>query len=215
MKGRMSSDDYFRGIVGLYHESRKSKFDHAQIERGRSKSISSDLEDLTALFIAKNNPRRCTYYTDQPMKFLGFKNRKYPDIAIKNSDDVFENLVDMKTDMGWSRNRLHSFCEEWDGIVEGIKGAETELNRGSDKKIQKGIFSKSVKFHVAVITRVNSGKHIDSDLKRVNKMKNVRLYFFSDLFHPNEYHFSVDEAMERIRVDEDEVRRFLSNVAPA
>ena len=156
----MSPEEYFRKIVELYHQSRDPKYYNPNVKRGRSSSISSELEDLTAFFIALNNPNQCSYFTDQPMKFEG-STTKYPDIVIQNKDEKIKNLIDVKTDIGWNRDAMFSFCEEWERRIESIKGAKTKFKQGKDKSIYHGIFSKELKYHVLVISKINSGKKLN------------------------------------------------------
>jgi len=139
MEYKMSPEEYFRKIIELYNQSRDPKFYNPNIQRGRSSSISSELEDLTAFFIALNNPNKCSYFTDQPMKFEG-STTKYPDIVIQNKDKSIRNLIDVKTDIGWNRDGMFSFCEEWEKRIESIKGTETEFKQGKDKSINRGEF---------------------------------------------------------------------------
>ena len=207
MEYKMTPEEYFRKIIELYHQSRDPKYYNPNIKRGRSSSISSALEDLTALFIALNNPKQCLYYTDQPMKFEG-STTKYPDIVIQNKDGKIQNLIDVKTDIGWNRDGMYSFCEEWEERIESIKGTETSFKQGKDKSIMHGLFSKNLKYHILVISKVNSGKKIESDHKQVkNKLKNVYLYLLSDGVHPNNYEYSLSDTIENIAINGDEFER--------
>ncbi len=208
----MTPREYFRKIIELYEKSRIPQFYNPNIQRGRSASISSGLEDLTALFIALNNPNQCNYYTDQPMKFEGSRN-KYPDIVIQNQDGLIEHLIDVKTDTGWNRTGLYDFCENWEATIAKVQGTQTSFKRGIDKEIIEGVFSINLKYHVVVISKINSGKFIESDQTRVmRELKNVYLYFLSDGLHPNEYDVSVDEKLRRIEISTAEIERLLTSI---
>ena len=122
----MTPKEYFRKIIELYEKSRIPQFYNPNIQRGRSASISSELEDLTALFIALNNPNQCNYFIDQPMKFLG-STTKYPDIVIQKTDGVIDHLIDVKTDLGWNRNGIYAFCDKWEKAIAAVKGKETSF----------------------------------------------------------------------------------------
>ena len=212
MEYKMSPEEYFRKINELYRNARKPKFYNPNIKRGRSSSISSELEDLTALFISLNNPNRCDYFTDQPMKFSG-STPKYPDIVIQNSNGLIKNIIDVKADIGWDRSGLYSLCEEWEKRINSVKGTTTSFKQGIDKSIIDGQFSKNLKCHVVVITKENSGEEIDNDYERVKrKLKNVCLYILSDGLHPNEYHLSISEIMEKIHIHHDDFDRLLSHI---
>ncbi len=147
----MPPKEYFRKLIELYHQSRDPKYYNPNIYRGRSSSISSELEDLTALFIALNNPHQCNYFADQPIKFEG-STTKYPDIVIQNKDGSIKNLIDVKTDIGWNRESMYSFCAEWEKRIESVKGTDTEFRKGKNKEKLVGRFSDELKYHILLIS---------------------------------------------------------------
>lgn len=207
---KMSPEEYFKKIIELYHQSRIPKYYNPNIKRGRSSSISSDIEDLTALFIALNNPKQCFYFIDQPMKFEG-STTKYPDVVIQNHEGKIENLIDVKTDIGWKRDGLYPFCLEWEKRIESVKGTSTSFLQGEDKSIQHGDFTKNLKYHVVVVTKINSGNRLLSDYERVkNELTNVQLYILSDGIHPNNYKYSANETINKIIIYRDEFDRLIS-----
>jgi hypothetical protein len=207
MEYKMSPEEYFKKIIELYHKSRDPKFYNPNIKRGRSSSISSELEDLTALFIALNNPNQCSYFTDQPMKFEG-STTKYPDIVIQDKDGTIKDLIDVKSDIGWNRDGMYFFCKEWEKRIESIKGTETSFKQGKDKSVNHGTFSKRLKYHVLVVSKINSGKKIEADYVKVKKeLKNVCLYILSDGVHPNNYERNISETIQVIDIHEDEFDR--------
>ena len=215
MEYKMTPEEYFRKIIELYHQSRDPKYYNPNIKRGRSSSISSALEDLTALFIALNNPNQCLYFTDQPIKFEG-STTKYPDIVIQNKNGKIQNLIDVKTDIGWNRDGMYSFCEEWEKRIESIKDTETSFRQGKNKSIIQGKFSKRLKYHVLVVSKVNSGKKIESDYKQVkNTLKNVSLYLLSHGVHPNNYEYSLSETIENIAINNEEFERLFAYINKA
>ena len=210
MEYKIPPKEYFRKLVELYHQSRDPKYYNPNIYRGRSSSISSELEDLTALFIALNNPHQCNYFTDQPIRFEG-SSTKYPDIVIQNKDGIIKNLIDVKTDIGWNRKGMYSFCMEWERRIKSVKGTETEFRKGKSKEKLIGKFSDELKYHILVISKINSGKQIESDYKKVKvEMENVFLYILSDKIHPNNYEFSQEETLNYININDQEFERLLS-----
>jgi hypothetical protein len=212
MKYKMTPKEYFRKIIELYEKSRVPQFYNPNIQRGRSASISSGLEDLTALFIALNNPNQCIYFSDQPMKFKG-TTTKYPDIVIQNQDGVIEHLIDVKTDTGWNRDGTYEFCERWEKTIAKVKGTETSFKRGVDKQLIRGEFSSDLKYHVVVISKLNSGKNIEVDRTRVTQnLHNVCLYILSDGIHPNKYGLSAEIKLESIKIANAEVEKLLSTI---
>ena len=207
MEYKMSPEEYFRKIIELYHQSREPNYYNPNIKRGRSSSISSRLEDLTALFIALNSPKQCSYFTDQPIKFKG-STTKYPDVVIQNKNGNIENLIDVKTDIGWNRSGMYRFCEEWEKRIESIRGTDTSFKQGKDKTINQGVFSKELKYHILIVSKINSGKIIDSDYEQVKKkLKNVYLYILSDNVHPNNYKYDISNTIDNIIINRNEFER--------
>ena len=213
----MSPEEYFRKLIELYFSAREPKFYNPNIYRGRSTSVSSELEDLTALFIALNNPNSCNYFTDQPIKFEG-STTKYPDIVIQNnnSSGVIHNLIDTKADTGWNRDGMLVFCEEWDARIESIQGKRTSFSNGKTKQTHHGKFSDNLHYHVVVATEINSGKMILRDYETIKKQcKNVSLYILSTGVHPNNYKFSQSEILKNIEIKSSEFERLMNHIIKA
>lgn len=212
MHYKMTPTEYFRKLIELYVNSREPKYYNPNIFRGRSTSISSELEDLTAFFIALNNPDSCNYFTDQPLKFQEPKT-KYPDIVIQHENNVIYDLVDMKADTGWNRDGMLKFCKEWEDCIESAKGKETHFINGKTKEKHCGKFSKNLKYHVVVATEVNSGKKILEDYELVNEQcTNVELYILSKGIHPNSYSLSQDEILKKISINNTEFDRLMNAI---
>lgn len=212
MEYKMTPEEYFKKIIELYHQSRDPKYYNPNIKRGRSASISSALEDLTALFIALNNPNQCLYFTDQPIKF-NENTVKYPDIVIQNKNGTIQNLIDVKTDIGWNRSGLYSFCDDWEKRIESIKNTRTTFRLGKEKKIVQGKFSNDIKYHILIISKINSGNQIIKDYAEVkNKLKNVCLYVLSEGIHPNNYEYEINETLEKIEIKKEDFYRLFEHI---
>ena len=188
MNYEMSPECFMKKVVQLYHKAREPKFPAkgGNVFRGRSASISSALEDLFAHFLAENSQGQHTFYVDQCMRFG--KGSRYPDVVVKKDDDTISDLFDLKADVGWKRNGMYGFCEEWNNIIEQAQETETKFNLGTTKEQKTARFSLDLKYHVVVITDRNASKKLDEDVARVNQnLRNVRMYVLSRGIHPNEY----------------------------
>lgn len=217
MEYQKIANDFFKELIRLYVEAGQSKFPKQNVFRGRSASVSSSLEDLFADLLAKNNPNQCNYYIDQPMKFTGEKNNKYPDIVIQNQDGVIEHLIDMKADLGWNRNGVIEFCNEWEKRIEAAKGTATTFKNGMSKEPVTGMFSENLHYHIVVATQFNSGKKVLADHVEVkSKFKKVSLYILSDdTKHPNDQTISQEELLSQMVINTDEFDRLLSAITKA
>ena len=195
----MTPERFVKEAITLYREAREVAFPKNNIFRGRSASISSSLEDLMALYISKNNPNKCTYYVDQGMKFN--ETIKYPDVVIQEISGDISNIIDLKTDMGFGRDKLYDLCKEWNKRIVQVKNTKTKFKRGATKEEVSGFFTKKLLCHVVILTRVNSGKNIDEHIEKVNKeLKNVKVYLLTKGKHPNEYGCTVDDLVKKIDI---------------
>jgi hypothetical protein len=212
MQYKMTPREYFRKLIELYFDSREPKYYNPNIFRGRSTSVSSELEDLTALFLALNNPNQCNYFTDQPVKFEG-STTKYPDIVIQQADGVIYDLVDMKADTGWNRDGMLKFCLEWEERIELVKGTSTVFVNGKTKKKHEGSFSPNLKYHVVVASEVNSGKKILDDYEEVKEQcTNVELYLLSKGIHPNHYGLAQEDVLDKLEINLSEFDRLMGDI---
>lgn len=207
----MHPHEFIRKVIELYHFAREPYFYNPNIFRGRSSSISSQFEDLTALFIALNNPNQCTYFTDQAMKFGN--QTKYPDIVILENSGMIKNLVDLKTDTGWNRDGFYDFCLEWENNIEKIKGLSTSFKNGKTKKEVTAIFDQNIVYHIVVLSKINSGKNLELEINSINQeCKNVKAYLLTDEIHPNEYKYSQEEKLEKIKIKINEFDRLITSI---
>jgi hypothetical protein len=206
---KMSSEDFFSEVIDIYQNAREQKYANLNIFRGRSVSSSSEIEDLTARFLASNISKKYLYFVDQPMKFEGFPT-KYPDIAIQDcKNGLIRNLIDVKNDLGFKkRTGIFDFCEKWDAVIESIKGTKTQFKLGHNKKLCEGMFSEDLKYHVVIVTEKNSGKKLKEDRKRVDELKNVKLYVLSKGVHPNKY-LEKSEIINKLVIQQEEFEQLI------
>jgi hypothetical protein len=210
----MTPEQYIRTIIEQYHIARLPVFYSPNIKRGRSASISAELEDLTALFIALNNPVQCLYHTDQPvsLKIDGKSKTYYPDVLIVDSNHIIKDMVDVKTDIGWQRTTLFEFCEMWDKNIESLKGKDITYKEGKTKSDLTAKFSNDLIYHVLIVSKENSNNKIDEQYYRVlNELKNVKLYVLTEKLHPNNYDFAnPEDTLSKMKINHHEFDRFMS-----
>jgi hypothetical protein len=212
---KMTPEEYFRKIIELYRQSRKPSFNNANIFRGRSASISSRVEDLTALFIALNNPEQCNYFVDQAIKSKGGPN-KYPDIVILKKSGQIKHFLDIKTDMGWNRRGLLDLCKKWQHYLDSVKGQKISFKNGKFKDRIEGRISQKIKFHIVILSRINSGNNLEKDISQIQSdknLKNIRIYVMSSGKHPNSHRFEQDELLKNnLCIDEKEFDKLMWNL---
>lgn len=207
----MTKEEFFERIIDFYQESRKVSVEASNIHRGRSASISSKLEDLTAAFINEAIPRNCVFYTDQPITLNG--TTRYPDILIQESDGTLSHLVDVKTDLGWKRNKMFEYSEKWDKIIENSKGQHVNFKSGIDKKNLTGRISEKLKLHVVIASLKNSGSQLKSDYENIKaSYSNIEIYILSQGIHPNDYNHSKNELLQKIEIRDSDFSALIRNL---
>lgn len=210
MNGAMSSKEYFEKIIDLYIKSRNCYFNSENIFRGRSKTISSELEELTAYYIMVNSNNTFKYFIDQPIKMDN--STRYPDIVIQQKDGTIKDLIDIKADTGWFRYGMFDFCKEWNCRMESVKSKCTKFKNGLNKEIIDGKFHDTLKYHVVIISLCNSGNQLKRDYNRINEMKNIELYILSSETHPNAYNIDKKGIIKQIKIHDCEFKRLLANL---
>ncbi len=100
-----------RGRILAAHAGTKAKL-APNIARGHLRSISTDIEDAIALFVADLIPQGCSIMLD-PSVHVGGKNNR-PDMLVVRPDGSVAAMVEIKANMGWCRNA----SEVIDDIVE-------------------------------------------------------------------------------------------------
>jgi hypothetical protein len=204
---KMTPDEFLKKAIELYHLSRDPYYYNPNIFRGRSSSISSSFEDLMALFIALNNPNNCQYFTDQAMKF----NNKtyYPDVVILEENNNIKHLIDLKTDLGWNRTGLYSFCKKKDELMKSIKNTETFFKKGKTKEKITAIFAEKIVYHIVILSKENSGNiFLDHMIKANETLNNVKVYLLSEGEHPNSY----NSLLEKIKIRYEDFDLFINNI---
>ena len=192
----MTNQDFISTICNFYKESRKLMVDAGdyKIWRGVSHSISSQSEDLFALFIAKKlNDSSFEFIVDKTMtyKMPGKKSIQFrPDLAIINKG-VLTHSIDLKMDMGYKRRYFETpefETEEKKFSTFREQTFESVSYRMNDHKVELKV-SPKIKNQIVVISEKNEGKSSNRTdmIEAINMMDWVSIYYLSGDVHPNNY----------------------------
>jgi len=192
----MTNQDFISTICNFYKESRKLMVDAGdyKIWRGVSHSISSQSEDLFALFIAKKlNDSSLEFIVDKTMtyKMPGKKSIQFrPDLAIINKG-VLTHSIDLKMDMGYKRRYFETpefEIEEKKFNTFREQTFESVSYRINDHKVELKV-SPKIKNQIVVISEKNEGKPSNRTdmIEAINMMDWVSIYYLSGDVHPNNY----------------------------
>ncbi|MDY0214019.1 MAG: hypothetical protein RBS24_00610 [Bacilli bacterium] len=101
--------------VNFLKQSIKTAFDDTKkklqvnVFRGHSRSISTDIEDLITLFIAKVLPENYKFLLDASIHVNGKNNR--PDLLIANQNNEVIAMIELKSNMGYCRDATNTINE--------------------------------------------------------------------------------------------------------
>jgi len=208
----MDGKCFILDIIKLYQEARVSKFENKNIRRGRSRSVSSDAEDLFALFLFKNIT--CDLiYVDQPISISGRKAQFYPDVVIIKNNKITA-FCDLKMDLGWKRKELSNFCEKTNVLLKQIKGKDCKIRDGVTKEDKYYVIDKDVSFNIVIVSDQNINprtlKNHEENIKILGR--DIELFILSKKEHPNTYGYVPIELLEKIEVEDSEFNRLINKL---
>ncbi len=166
----MTKEEFFRKL-----ETHRSTADRLiegdggyKIQRGMAHGISGYVEDLFALFIAKNiKSIDLDYYVDKVTSIRFNQNEKAksfkPDLSIID-DNVLTHYFDLKTNMGWNRN-FAEYLRDKNNFIEKIKGKKAWIKWPNWQ--QDIIVSADLKYQMVIVY----GWNINQDLLKENIKK--------------------------------------------
>lgn len=187
----------------MYREARTSDlFTVPNIERGRSRSVSSELEDLVAAEIFRHISKcgkKIKIFIDQPISIKGYgKNGKskstYPDVIVcRETETKYEciYLCDVKTDPGWNRNGLNELVKKHNEELVALKSFNFNMKSGTSRKeLYKEItFETCDCYDIVYISSKNGSKKFQEDKNAINNLSidSNRVFSLTDKYHPNGY----------------------------
>jgi hypothetical protein len=207
---KFNSKKFVSKLISRYHEARKPIFEHSNIQRGRSRSISGEAEDLLAFFIAENLNRNYKYFIDQPLTTRRIK--IYPDILILNRMKC-HNLIDVKMDLGWNRNRFISFCNKKSKLLQKLSNQPGKFKTNHEENEFRFHFGKYVGYHIVIISNKNITENkFNFNYSKANRIKGIRVYALTGNIHPNEHGMNKKQKMKQIKINNDQFTKLLKNL---
>lgn len=142
------------------------------IKRGMAHTVSSYIEDLFALFVAKKIDRKdLEYYVDKITSIRLSKNERAksfkPDLMIVNNN-VLTHYFDVKTNLGWNRN-AENYLVEKNIFIQKLKGNRAWITDKVDKTVKNITISENIKYNMIVVFGGNINKEIMENNIKVSK----------------------------------------------
>lgn len=184
----MTPDDFALGFVNLYRRARELSVPCQSVTRARARSVSSDLEELVAAYIAANSKNELHIYVDQPVS-IGEGKVAYPDLVVLdvNSRTVI-SIVDVKTDIGWKRDGMQSMCKKLTGVRLALQ-AQGTVKLGPEPKLRLPYaVSADLSCHLVVGALKNSGNDLQTpDAIKFAEDSRVQVHVLIEGKHPNDF----------------------------
>jgi len=208
----MENKEFILNIIKLYQEARISKFQDFKIRRGRSRSVSSDAEDMFALFLSKKIDCDCIY-VDQPISIDGRGVHFYPDIVIIKNNKI-TSFCDLKMDLGWKRDGLYSFCQKYKEYLALIKDKDCKIRDGITKEDKHYNISSTASFNVVIVSDQNiNPKTLKNHLENIKKLGgDVEIYILSKKEHPNTYGYTKEKLIKKIEINDADFNRLINKL---
>lgn len=208
----MNNYEFVLEVIKLYQSAREPKFVNQKISRGRSRSISSSVEDLFAHYLS--GQIECDHiYINQPISIDGFKNLIYPDLVIVRDKRIIA-FIDFKMDMGWKRDGLYDLCRKQYDRLKKARGKKCKLKEGVSKREYFYIIDKKATFAIVIFTDRNiSPNLLMSQLQKSSELKpNLEVFVLTAQEHPNEYNISPEDLIQKMEIRDNEFKRLINRL---
>lgn len=190
MHGRICPDNatgLIKEIVELYHEARTPLYPHDKVERGESRSVFAQTEDLFACYFGnKFSTKLDKVLINQNLILKGAENRK-PDITLIRGEEA-KVFVDLKMDLGFKRNGFNEIVESTEVWLETARGKPFHYFAKATGRtpIEAAVGQGAIWLYI-VISNSNMGKCL---IPLSDSSTGVETHVVIDGFHPNTYSVS-------------------------
>lgn len=184
----MTPYSFIARVVRLYQKARIARGKDERIRRGRSRAISSEVEDLFARYILANDPAIETIYVDQPLSYNGRECSFYPDIVVVKKG-VICAFFDLKTDLGWQRDGLPDLCRRHMKTLTLVRGHKVKLWEAADEDKAPRFLkvAQRARYGVVIVSGTNvDQKNLARDRVKVSRHEpDVCVHVLTAGHHPN------------------------------
>jgi len=219
----MTPRDFIAQVVHLYQEARRPLYPHPRISRGVSRAIASQAEDLLAFYLIDQLAPDTTILVNQTITPATGQPRQRikPDLAIVK-EGAIKAIVDLKMDLGWMRKEFLGYWREWEQRIPQLRSREFRLHRkdGASNARESLTFSSQARLFFVLVsdTNMKQAQLREIEAKRRKKSEYSNLLILSSRMHPNDpstFGMSVEEVLDRIRINDKEFERWVDAVRGA
>jgi len=199
----MTPDEFSEKLVSAYQRARQPLYPNGKLHRGESRSVSSEIEDLLACYLAENLPLIDGIRINQPMSIVIDGKRKTikPDLAVIKNDSI-RALVDLKMDLGYKRrpDEIKTMFNKASCLIEAMRDQQASYwNRELAANYRQTVH---VSHDVAYIFLVVSDQNISAEaylnvIAAANAINphGASLHTLVSRVHPNDPHRNVGDIL--------------------
>lgn len=184
--------------------------------RGGSRSVSAEAEDLLAGYLIECLPSDTIIFINQTITSVTEGARQYIklDLVVLRGETITA-VLDLKMDLGYKRDTFPSFWRDRDRRVRLLRGQRVTMMVGEEASLQSREYTFGAKarfFFVLVSDRNISREKLNGILAMRETMECSDLFVLTGREHPNVYGLTVDDALDRLTVNEDEFARLAESL---
>ena len=130
---------------------------------------------------------------------------------------VVDHLIDVKTDIGWARDKLPEKAQTHFNDVRRARGATCGLRDSAERATALTYpVSKTLTYDIVIISATNVAEdQLSLGVKEARSIdSSVDVFVLSTGQHPNSYNFSREETLKHINVDHAEFSRLKERLTP-
>lgn len=194
MQQKAAVEELKSGIKAIWEKTRNNIGN--DIIRGHSRSISTDVEDMIALFISKIYNNKVKIFIDPSVTIN--KQTYRPDVLVIRNGKVIA-LVEIKANMGWCRDASSVINEELVKRQKTFsKEKQIECKFSITKTSETVLYDDNVKSYLIALTSENGGK-LEAENKAYAKKQGVNHYILFDGWYDNLQDRDIDEFVKDLK----------------
>lgn len=189
-------------IINAYRAARNPIFSHPKLTRGESRSVASAVEDIFSFYLVSRYPKINEVFINQTITSTtkGAAFRLKPDIMICQNNSI-ELMIDLKTDLGYTREGFLSSLRERERQVRKLRGHRFSIQKrvGEGRKHLELTAVANLKYVFVTVTDQNiSSPILDKIEALASNQHNTALFILLRGIHPNVYGLSLKSSFKKV-----------------
>jgi hypothetical protein len=198
----MTPSEFTIALVDAYQRARLPLYPSNKLQRGESRSVASEVEDLLARYLVDEVSQIDRIRINQPMSISVHDRRTAikPDLVVIRNDAV-RALVDVKMDLGYKREEILNTFSKASARTLAMRGQWTTFwdGRSSSGGVQRRLRCATAAVYVfVVVSDQNIKRDAYSKIEAAAQRDDaLRLHTLLRGIHPNDHRFPAADITSR------------------